>query len=172
MIESIVIPPPPPLIEFKDSLKNNVHVRKENVKSIFKSDHCSWATEYPEIQEACCLAHICTNNKPKFFRFKRNIRAIIQNGPTCGLTALTMLTGGSLSTADILNVAKDYKYTNHGEMFSTKNIAKLAEQIFDTLGTTNQIESYSGILNCKFIEDKLKNGACILVAYPFFRKLK
>lgn len=167
MIESIAIPPPPPPSELSNSSIKSSHVREEKRIPFFKNDLCLWAVDYPDIQQACCLAHICTHSKPKMVRFKTNIRAITQNGPTCGLTALTMLTDGSLTADDILSLARNYKYTNHGEMFSTKNMGKLAEDVFEKLGMSHRINIFSGQLNCGVIRENLKNGACIMVAYPF-----
>lgn len=132
---------------------------------------CGWAYKVPEVRRASSLAHVCSTSKPKRCRIKTNIKPIIQNGPTCGLTALNMLTGGILSTDDILTLAKRKQFTNHGEMFCTKNLNELAKHIFASIDYPVSIQSYSGELNCDCIKTELMNGACLLVAYPFQKLL-
>lgn len=78
-----------------------------------------------------------------------------------------MLSGGLTSTDDILLLAKRKKFTNHGEMFCTKNLKKLAAHVFDSINYPVSIETFAGKLNCDRIRSELINGACILVAYPF-----
>lgn len=128
---------------------------------------CGWAFQVPEVQRASSLAHVCNTSKPKYFCIKIGIKAIIQNGPTCGLTALNMLTGGIPSTEDILVLAKRKRFTNHGEMFCAKDLMELAKHVFDSINWPISIECFSGELNCDRIKTELKNGACLLVAYPF-----
>lgn len=162
---SIVPVPPPPqgLITKSKECRYN---RPIYTTSGIQSD-CGWAYEVPEVQRASSLAHVCSTSKPKYFCIKTGIKAIIQNGPTCGLTALNMLTGGTPSTEDILVLAKRKRFTNHGEMFCAKDLKELAEYVFDSIGCPVSIECFSGELNCDRIKTELKNGACLLVAYPF-----
>lgn len=128
---------------------------------------CGWAYQVPEVQRASSLAHVCSSSKPKYARIKIGIKAIIQNGPTCGIVALNMLTGGIPSADDILVMAKRKKFTNHGEMFCTKNLKELAQNTFNAIDNPVSMECYNGILDCDRIKTELKNGACLLVAYPF-----
>lgn len=165
----ITVPAPlPPSIEFQLNAKSKEcrYNQRFYCKSP-KSYECEWAYKIEDVQKACCLAHVCLTTKPKFCRFKENIQASIQNGPTCGLTALYMLTGGSPTTDDILVLAKRKRYTNHGEMFCARHLKELGENVFDSIGYRVQMELYLGELNCDYIKTELKNGACILVAYPF-----
>lgn len=158
-----VPPPPQGLITKAKECRYN---RTIYINSGMQSD-CEWAIEVPEVQRASSLAHVCSMTKPKYFRIKLCIKAILQIGPTCGLTALSMLTGGSASTEDILVLAKRKRFTNHGEMFCTKDLRELAELVFHSIDYPVSIECFSGKLNCDRIRTELKNGACLLVAYPF-----
>lgn len=163
--QPVVIPPPPTSIDF--SVKSCGYTRtNETKKSAFESN-CAWAADSTEIRQASCLAHVCTTTKPKYYRIKQNIRSVIQDGPTCGLTALTMLAGGRPPASDILVLAQRKNYTNHGEMFSAKNMCELAASVFTLLGISHTIEIHSGKMDCEQIRKKLMDGACILVAYPF-----
>lgn len=83
-----------------------------------------------------------------------------------------MLSGGLPSTDDILLLAKRKKFTNHGEMFCTKNLKKLAAHVFESINYPVSIEIYAGKLYCDRIKTELMNGACILVAYPFQIKIE
>lgn len=130
-------------------------------------DVCNWALHLPDVQRASSLAHVCIETKPKYVRIKTNIKAIIQNGPTCGLTALNMLTGDTISINDILLAAKQKQFTNHGEMFCAKNLQQLAIFLFDSLNYPVTTELFSGKFDCDRIKTELRNGACILIAYPF-----
>lgn len=165
---SIVPPPPQGLITTKS--KECRYSQPIYTNSGMKSE-CEWAYKMPEVQRASSLAHVCSSSKPKYFRIKTGIKAIIQNGPTCGLTALNMLTGGIPATDEILVLAKRKKYTNHGEMFCTKHLKELAVSIFNSIDYPVSIECYSGEINCDRVKTELKNGACLLVAYPFHKNL-
>lgn len=131
---------------------------------------CQWAIQYPDLQKASILAHVCTSARPKHYRIKLGIRSIIQEGPTCGLAALAMVAAADTPmVTDILQVAKEREYTNHGEMFSTKNMLQLADSIFKTIGKPYvSFELYVGQLDSGVVKNALVNGACIMVAYPFF----
>lgn len=161
----IPVPVPPLLTSF--NTKSNVYHNFSETQSLLHRNVCHWALHLPDVQRACSLAHVCTETKPKYVRIKTNIKAIIQNGPTCGLTALNMLTGDIISIDDILSAAKQKQFTNHGEMFCAKHLQELAIFLFDSLNYPVTIELFSGKLNCDRIKHELQNGACILVAYPF-----
>lgn len=164
--QSVVIQPPPPtLIDF--SIKSHGGTRNNKIKRTTLDASCAWAGDNTEVRGASCLAQVCTSSKPKYYRIKQNIKSVIQDGPTCGLTALTMLAGGRPAAADILVLARQKNYTNHGEMFSAKNMCELTGSVFTLLGVSHNIEIYSGQLDCEHIRTKLMDGACILVAYPF-----
>lgn len=162
----VTVPVPPSPQGLIANSKECRYSRSVHTNSGFHSD-CGWAYKVPEVQRASSLAHVCTKTKPKYCRIKICIKAITQNGPTCGLTALNMLTGGFPSTDEILVLAKRKKFSNHGEMFCNKHMQELATDVFNSNNYPVSIECYSGQLNCDRIKTELKNGACLLVAYPF-----
>ncbi|XP_055606185.1 actin maturation protease [Uranotaenia lowii] len=88
------------------------------------SGECIWANQYPEIQKACYLRRVCQYARPKELRVQ-NVASILQVGPTCGLTALSMLFEGSPSTTTLLELAIGKGYSNNGEMFSARQLADL-----------------------------------------------
>ncbi|XP_031619970.1 UPF0692 protein CG33108 [Contarinia nasturtii] len=160
---SIVPVPPSPQGILKKS-KECRYNRRILTNSELQSD-CGWAYQIPEVQRASSLAHVCIKSKPKYFCIKIGIQAILQNGPTCGLTALNMLTDGIPATQDILELAKRKRFTNHGEIFSVKYLKELAQLVFDSINYPVSIECFAGELNCDRIKTELMNGACLLVAY-------
>lgn len=87
-------------------------------------EECLWASEYPELQMACFLARICANKPPVKCEFN-NIGSILQVGPTCGLTALSMFLGGVPPAEQLLQDAQQKHFTNNGEMFSAHNLYEL-----------------------------------------------
>lgn len=161
-----IMPVPPSSQEFITKSKESRCDRPIYAKSLLQND-CGWAYEIPEVYRATTLAHVCSSSKPKYYRIKSGIKAIIQNGPTCGLTALSMLTGGIPSTDDILVLAKRKRFTNHGEMFCAKDLMELSKLVFNSIDYPISIECFSGGINCDRIKTELMNGACLLVAYPF-----
>ncbi|XP_053695109.1 UPF0692 protein CG33108 [Sabethes cyaneus] len=127
-----------PLVELKcDLVNNNDSNSKSNPKFIQQqsltfdsSGECIWATQYPEIQKACYLRRVCQFAPPKELRVQ-NVTSILQMGPTCGLTALSMLFEGSPSTKNFLEMAVEKGYSNNGEMFSAKQLNDLLATALD-----------------------------------------
>lgn len=164
--QSVVIPPPlppPTLVDFS----HKKHIRSSDTKRTVFDRNCDWAIEHADVQQASRLAQVCLASQPKYYRIKQNIQSVIQDGPTCGLTALTMLAGGQPPASDILALARRKNYSNHGEMFSAKNMCELTQSVFTLLEISHNIEMHSGQLDCDRIRQRLMDGACILVAYPF-----
>lgn len=168
-------PPPPPI----KNNNNNVYVQPLPKKCLAAQaktchiDECSWADAWPELQKACYLNKVCTYTAPKVCRYN-NVPSILQIGPTCGLTALSMLLDGNPAPDVLLKTAKQRNYTNNGEMFSAKNLFKLICDTLvngeDTMATTGgmaqfECQLHEGQLNCAKVRDCLLNGACIFVAY-------
>lgn len=111
-----VIPAPPLLPPSLNSASKSFLGSPHFTRKV--SSECKWAIQYPDLQKACILAHVCTSGRPKHYRIKLSIRSIIQEGPTCGLAALAMVTAADAPTvADIFQLTKERAYTNHGEMF-------------------------------------------------------
>lgn len=163
-----VIPVPPTLpVAFRNASYSCRYPSQATTKSPVE---CQWATKYPEMQKACTLAQICTHSRPRHVRVKQGIRSVIQEGPTCGLTALAMVAAdGAPTVADILQVARTKGYTNHGEMFSARNLLQLTEHVFKLVGKDYvSLEQHTGPVNCDAVREALVDGACLMVAYPFF----
>ncbi|KAI9584257.1 UPF0692 protein CG33108 [Glossina fuscipes] len=145
-------------------------------------EECLWALDYPELQKACFLARICQVKPPLHCRFC-NVLSILQSGPTCGITALSMLLNGSPTIAELLEDAQRKQFTNNGEMFSARNLFQL---ICDNLPFCNAVtnannikakyncsdrnckiecEMHEGRLNCAKVKETICQGACIFVPY-------
>lgn len=119
-----------PLTELNCDLANNVITntnltQHRHQRSTFNtSGECLWATQYPEIQKACYLRQVCQFAPPKELRLQ-NVTPILQVGPTCGLTALSMLFEGAPSAKTFLELAVAKGFSKNGEMFSTKQLNEL-----------------------------------------------
>lgn len=163
-----VIPPPVPPALFGTAATTRSYLYSPCTLRKAPAE-CLWAAAYPDVQKACCLAHICTTVHPKEYCIKSGIQSIIQEGPTCGMAALAMVADMSASNViDILHVAKEQSYTNHGEMFSAHNMLQLGEMIFQTIGKDYvNFNLHRGAFDCDEIRCALRNGACIMIAYPF-----
>lgn len=118
---SAIPPPPLPAHAQYESTVANDRIRKSVTPKI---DECLWAENYPELQKACFLARICPIKAPAICEFYV-INSILQVGPTCGLTALSMLLGGEPTPEHLLQDAQQKHYTNNGEMFSAHNLCQL-----------------------------------------------
>lgn len=131
---------------------------------------CQWAIQHEDVHKASVLAQVCTVTHPREYHIKLGVQSIIQEGPTCGPVALAMLVAtGAPTVHDILQVAKQRLYTNHGEMFSANNMQRLVHSVYDTIGKDYVSSSlYRGQLDSEEIRCALRNGASIMVAYPFF----
>lgn len=163
---SIPPPPPPPTLLEQEStpqLKvsdNNPLIYSEN------SDECKWALQ-SELREACIKNKLCLETLPFIFKYN-SFDSILQEGPTCGLVALSMLLRGKKSPSEVLTIAKQNGFTNNGEMFSCKNMVKLAKIILDELEVEDyRIELKNGMLLEENIVERLLEGSLLLVPYPF-----
>lgn len=85
---NLTIPTPPSIQGLETSNAECRYNSDNSVKSTIRSNDCDWAGGMDEVQRACTLAHVCLANKPKYCRIKTDIKAIVQNGPTCGLTGM------------------------------------------------------------------------------------
>ncbi|KAG6442505.1 hypothetical protein O3G_MSEX002401 [Manduca sexta] len=160
-------PPPPPPPQITSDINANIETQRPNDAPTitFDPDSCVWASEHLELREACIKNSICIYKAPFKFKYKY-IESIIQVGPTCGLVAMSMLANGQVPPSEMLNISKQEGYTCNGEMFSCKNMVKLAEKVFNlvNVGDVSYTLEYGGLFSSRIIE-KLLNGAILLVPY-------
>lgn len=159
-------PPPPPPPALPDLLSPSKSP-KTNESSYCNSEICEWASEHPQLQEACAKNNLCLHDTPFRYRYKE-FESILQVGPTCGLVALSMLVNGEVAADEILNITKLEGFTHNGEMFSCKYMSKLVEKVFSIVELDNvEYSVKNGGLFSKETVDKLLEGAVLLVPYPF-----
>ncbi|CAL4063655.1 unnamed protein product [Meganyctiphanes norvegica] len=92
------------------------------------------------------------------------LRPTIQQGPQCGMVALSMATQIFSETMDvdpIVKIAKDRGFTAHGEMFSSEKMAELANEISGIEATVRR----DVLSNPKMLLETLLQGDLILVPY-------
>lgn len=120
-----------------------------------------WAHHQPDLQKACFFRRICETLPPKEYRLTP-IVSQIQEGPTCGLTAISMLLGQTVAPTDLLRQAIKMEYTQNGEMFSATNMLNIL-----LAQAPNDIEAYlhDGVLSCDAIRNEMKVGSLLLVPY-------
>lgn len=166
-------PPPPPSAPRLPYLQNTsvtpVHDCNSNIYQpvINNPSDCIWAEEYPELRRACIVARICLEDPP-FKHVIRPISSVIQVGPTCGLTALSMLINERVLPDTILSIAKNAGFTNHGEMLSCNDMGKLVGKVCASAHIQNINYSVKkGDLNSLETVESLLQGGTLLVPYPF-----
>ncbi|KAH8417550.1 hypothetical protein KR222_001796 [Zaprionus bogoriensis] len=153
-----VAPPPPPPPGLIPPRTAAVQDNCKAVKMHIPDDECRWALQHPEVQKACFLSRVCQQNPPKMCQYN-DIPSILQIGPTCGLTALSMLLNGQPTAAELLADASALKYTLNGEMFSAQYLYEMARKHVDAC------QLYEGSLNCAKVKEQLIAGSCLLVPY-------
>ncbi|XP_050332490.1 UPF0692 protein CG33108 [Bactrocera neohumeralis] len=184
MSQTLPATPPPPALHPPSIAKKYLPAPKQQ-----QLPTCIWALEYPELQKACFLARVCEDSAPLHCQLHK-VTTILQEGPTCGLTALSMLLNGAPNPRELLQIARKLHYTNNGEMFSAQNLFQLirdtlisantsvAEVIKTTKAATNNTsanerqtravahcELHQGPLDCVKVRSALEAGACIFVPY-------
>lgn len=161
------IPPPPPPLPALPDVSTPPKVPSANHVMDELGDACAWASEHRELREACIKSKICQNSPPFTYKYKY-FESISQIGPTCGLVALSMLVNGAVKPDELLSIAKFKGYTSNGEMFSCKQMVKLAEEVFSLVDIENvRCELQCGTLFSPETIQRLNNGAVMLVPYPF-----
>lgn len=122
----------------------------------------TWAQKFPELHKICSLFSLSQLSNPVDVCYTP-LQPYLQNGPQCGLVALAIFRGNpnKENVKQLFETAQNKGYTNHGEIFSASNMAKLAESQLDS----TDVEIYKGCLNCDEIKKLLLDGASILVPY-------
>ncbi|XP_014365045.2 UPF0692 protein CG33108 [Papilio machaon] len=153
-------PPPLPLLTPESKFRSNKSHEISEDPSI-----CEWASSELDLRKACITYQICLTRAP--FRYKyKHFQYILQEGPTCGLVALSMFVRGEVAPEELLNLSKFLGYSNNGEMLSCKDMAKLAERVLSLAEMENITCTLKkgGLYSQEIIED-LFNGAILLVPY-------
>lgn len=117
----IAPPPPTPPNVLRCANNTSTNTVKTNHQKP-QLEECLWALDHPDLQKACFLARICTIKRPKSCSYY-NIASILQVGPTCGLTAVSMMLG--IPPYTLLQEAQQRQFTYNGEMFSAFNLYQL-----------------------------------------------
>lgn len=162
------LPPPPP--------PRNPYLVKEKPYTVSRNisqpilNEATWALDddSTELQRACFFGRVCLHKAPKEYYYHRTIYGILQNGPTCGLTAISMLLQGKLTAADLLAKAQSKNFSNNGEMFSTSNLLELLQDVNTGLYHNERVfnsQLWSGALDCCEIKCTLRNKSLLLVPY-------
>lgn len=154
------VPPPPPLQTPKVP---NLDRSETSTRPITTTFHeAVWASNDPDLQRACFFGRVCLHHPPKKYKYHEDIKTILQNGPTCGLTAISMLLQGNVTADELLVKAKNKGYTNNGEMFSTENLLSL---LINELPFNFEAELWVGPLECDEIKKRLISGSVLFVPY-------
>ncbi|XP_016952496.1 UPF0692 protein CG33108 [Drosophila biarmipes] len=157
---SPVAPPPPPPPMVASPATPTAAKEPPGVVNV-TTDECSWAWEYPELQKGCYLSRVCQYAPPQHCQYYP-VKSILQVGPTCGLTALSMLLNGHPPAADLLEDAIAKEYTLNGELFSAQYLFELTRNHLPGPGAC---QLHVGPLNCRKVKELLKAGGCLIVPY-------
>lgn len=125
-------------------------------------DECLWARHLPDLQKSCYLARVCQFRPPKECRYY-DTPGIIQTGPTCGLVATSILLNGRPDFKQLLALAKERGFTNHGEMCSARQLQALLSEVSDRDGHGLLVHAVQGPLATDALKSRLRDGACLLV---------
>lgn len=97
--------------------------------------------------------------------FVHNVRPVIQDGPMCGLVALSVasqLLDGSIALPDqLLAFGREQGYTKQGEMFSAANLLQIAQQKLNCTGELLRTDS----IDCHILLKVITEGGAVLVPY-------
>ncbi|XP_060734263.1 actin maturation protease isoform X2 [Tachysurus vachellii] len=124
-----------------------------------------------DFEEACLLF---TQRESSFRKdlqwvlFNKYVPSLIQDGPKCGLVALWMAShllnpAMTISIENIMQKAVNKRYTSQGEMFSARDMALLAEEVYGI-----RVQRLSGGMtgdHAALILKHLTDGQPILIPY-------
>lgn len=170
-------PPPPPARPFSTHPAAALPPTSASPPAVvaFASDEHRWAAAHPDVHKACFLARVCAHQPPAACRLL-DIPPILQEGPTCGLTAVAMLTLGRAEPEHLLAVARQRGFTRNGEMFSAAALAALVRDQLDD-DAAARVWLHEGDLVASSpagaaegsdrIQQVLRQGGCLLVPYPY-----
>lgn len=153
-------PPPPPLPSSIKPLNSRETPSKKDLP--YENDNL-WASDFPEIQKACYFSNSRISSKPRSCAYYE-IPSILQEGPTCGLTAISMMLLGNPPPNKILESAVKSRFSFFGEMFSAENLHQVIVEV-----APKEAKSYimDCNLDCDDFRKELTDGrSCALVTYP------
>lgn len=127
-------------------------------------DECLWARNFPDLQRSCYLARVCQYLAPLECSYYVT-PAILQAGPTCGLVASSILLNGEPDFKQLLALAQERGFTNHGEMCSAGQLQALLSEVSDRHGHGLLAHAVQGPLATDEIKSRLRDHACLLVPY-------
>lgn len=155
------LPPPPPLPPQATPMSPRSAPTKKQFDMPYENENL-WARDFPEIQRACYFSNSKISSIPKSCAFYE-IPSILQIGPTCGFTAVSMMLLGSPPPHEILETAKSRKFTNFGEMFSSENLQEIIQDV-----APEHVKSFilKGEIDCDNFRKELVAGNIALVTYP------
>ncbi|XP_066998369.2 actin maturation protease [Anabrus simplex] len=168
-------PPPPPLLPL---LMNNIPQLSNPCAVIPLTGNCTLVSlvayqciQTPEEELLAVRNRLWdmegTQESPAILCY-RHIKPVLQDGPKCGLVALSMAsscTSQPLSVEHLFQEAHRRGFTNHGEMFSVDDMATLARDMFHQ--SCRQVEILSGGLgqDRSYVLNQLMQGSILLIPY-------
>ncbi|XP_063703838.1 actin maturation protease [Culicoides brevitarsis] len=159
--ESIPLPPPlPSPVKTDEKKKTNDAI----INNFLPYEGFAWASPHLELQRACYFSHVAINERPKECRYK-HFEGILQEGPTCGFVALSMLFNMQITAKDLFAQGVSNGFTINGEMFCANNLLLILRSNQKFLSPNAETFLYNGSLNSEKIKSELRNGSILLVPY-------
>lgn len=157
------IPPLPP------PLPKKVEAKKKPTDNVIPNflpneEGLTWASSHLELQRACYFANVAIKGAPNECRFKE-FQGILQEGPTCGFVALSMLFNEKITAKELLEQGLSHNFTKNGEMFSVVNLLTILRLNQQHFHPETETVLYDGPLDAEKIKTELKSGSILLVAY-------
>ncbi|XP_046401991.1 UPF0692 protein C19orf54 homolog [Ischnura elegans] len=109
------------------------------------------------------ISALVTDEKAFVFNYKY-LTPVLQDGPNCGLAALSMVSScqtNSMKVEDIFNHTKSKGFSNNGEMFSVHYMADIAKTL---IGCDVEVLE-SGIQNREAVINEIISGGLLLIPY-------
>nr|XP_015914982.2 UPF0692 protein C19orf54 homolog [Parasteatoda tepidariorum] len=120
--QTSIPPPPPPPSFLKNSKCTDLRTK------IVNSGNCLNANE-----QTSRLKYVFRDTDLLIVSYCNSVHSIIQEGPSCGIVALSMASQffNNIDTSDILACAKKFNFSRSGEVFSAYNMSELASLLLD-----------------------------------------
>ncbi|XP_071453679.1 actin maturation protease [Hetaerina americana] len=151
---SIPIPPPPLFV---------IAAGRINACNIVGEPKCQKIEDDMKDFVFKIIAELTIADRAFVFKYKY-LMPVLQDGPNCGLAALSMVTSCKkeiIKLEDIFDYAKSKGFSNNGEMFSVHYMAEIAQAL---IGCDVKILE-DGIRNKEIIIDEILSGGLLLIPY-------